>query len=346
MSIVQPNFTITPNTLLDYWLPKLSPASFKIIMVLCRKIFGWHKTSDSISKNQLCSLTGLTKNTVQSGIQELIKYGLVHVYHSTTEKGHEPNTFALAIEKPVDERYSEPNQKNTNEGSKSDPPPRSKFDPPPRSKFDPPLGQNLTPQKKEIKKEENKQQRAREKTPHPPNVAGNAAASFFVEKEEPPKREPTPTPDPIPARHAATQPTAEVKAELGLFHPDQPYLQGLDEEEVAQVQRSYYKKRDTITNPTGWIISCIKQGWYREHAVTDEDLQRNHQYASSIASNFIRLKLNGGMTYFDVWPSGIAFVKGGKEVPMPSFELDNERFKEILARKIKELGYADNVLPA
>jgi len=103
--IEKPNYTQIPNIIYDYWLPKLSPSAFTVLSLICRKTFGWHKTSDTISKNQLIKLTGITKNTIQKSIEELQKNNLLIVHQSTNEYGNQPNVYSLNIQKPKDNLY-------------------------------------------------------------------------------------------------------------------------------------------------------------------------------------------------------------------------------------------------
>lgn len=123
----------------------------------------------------------------------------------------------------------------------------------------------------------------------------------------------------------------QTKESLPLFHPSQKYLKGLSDTDVGQLIIFFEKQKGTITNPIGWITECIKQGWFRETMVTDTDLQQNFQLATTIAKNFEKMGFNGGTTYFGVEGNGIAFMKAGFEVGMPSFHLPTERFKEIIS---------------
>ncbi len=149
-NIQLPNYTQTPNVIYDYWMPILSCGAFKVLSCMCRKIFGWHKTSDTISKNQIIRATGMSKNTVQTAIEELEKNGLVIKFQNKTEYGHQPNTFSLKIDKPIDVLYQE------FEGGDADQKlggGRSKIDPGVGQKLTQGVGQKLTPQKKDITKE-------------------------------------------------------------------------------------------------------------------------------------------------------------------------------------------------
>jgi len=135
--IEPPNYTQIPNVVFDYWLGKLKPAAGIVLLIMCRKIFGWHKSTDQISKNQLCKSSGLSKNTIQSAIEELEGAGLICKFQHKGEYGFEANTYGLKIDKPLDIIYSEtPDQNLGGGGSKSDlgvgqelTQGRSKFDP-------------------------------------------------------------------------------------------------------------------------------------------------------------------------------------------------------------------------
>lgn len=156
--IEPPNYTPLPNVVTDYWMAKLSPGAFKILVCMCRKIFGWHKTSDTISKNQLIKVSGMSKNSVQSAVEELESYGLLLKFQNRNEYGNQPNTYALNVQKPKDEIYQEQDPGSTQDLGGG----RSNFDPGGgRSNIDLGVGQTLTqgvgqiltPQKKDSTKE-------------------------------------------------------------------------------------------------------------------------------------------------------------------------------------------------
>ena len=133
--IDKPNYTQIPNVIFDYWMPKLSLGAQSILFAICRKTFGWHKTSDTISKNQLMNCTGMSKNTIQKAIEELEKLQLLVKHCSKNEYGFQPNTYSLNIEKPIDPNLEE--SQNLGGGG---------------SNSDLGVGQILTPQKKDIQK--------------------------------------------------------------------------------------------------------------------------------------------------------------------------------------------------
>ena len=102
-----PNFTQIPNAIFDHWIPKLKPTATIVLVILCRKIFGWHKTSDAISANQLIKCTGLSKPTLIAALKELESHELITKIQTTDERGCRPNEFKLKINVPIDTIYTE-----------------------------------------------------------------------------------------------------------------------------------------------------------------------------------------------------------------------------------------------
>jgi phage replication O-like protein O len=77
MKISPPNYTQTPNDLFDRWLPHLGEAELKVLLVIMRKTFGWHKKRDRISITQLSDITGLLRETVISATKSLQSKGMI-----------------------------------------------------------------------------------------------------------------------------------------------------------------------------------------------------------------------------------------------------------------------------
>lgn len=77
MRIPAPNYTQTPNDLFDHWLPHLGEVELKVLLVIMRKTFGWHKTRDRISLSQLEILTGSTQTNIGTALKGLISKGLI-----------------------------------------------------------------------------------------------------------------------------------------------------------------------------------------------------------------------------------------------------------------------------
>lgn len=82
-----PNTSAIPNILIDYWMPKLSPAEFKVLMCIARKTYGWHKAIDRISLRQIEEATGLSRKGITQNLQRLEELSLVSKIKSKTSDG-------------------------------------------------------------------------------------------------------------------------------------------------------------------------------------------------------------------------------------------------------------------
>lgn len=71
------NSTQFPNILLDAIMPLCSPAVWKLLCVIVRQTYGWHKSFDTISLSQLEKKTGLSDRGVRNSIETLKEAGLL-----------------------------------------------------------------------------------------------------------------------------------------------------------------------------------------------------------------------------------------------------------------------------
>lgn len=93
-----PNTASIPNILFDYWMNRLSPAEFKVLMCIARKTYGFNKGVDRISIGQIEKMTGLSRKGITKNIESLISYGLVNKLKSKTIDGDDaPNQFEINI---------------------------------------------------------------------------------------------------------------------------------------------------------------------------------------------------------------------------------------------------------
>ena len=74
--IEKPNFTTVPNAIFDI-MAEMDKSEIKVVLAICRKTFGWHKTKDRISFSQIAEMTGLNNSGVQRGIESSIERGVV-----------------------------------------------------------------------------------------------------------------------------------------------------------------------------------------------------------------------------------------------------------------------------
>lgn len=66
------------NWLIDVAMPKLKPNTFKLVSVIARHTWGWHKDCADFSLSKLMELTGIkNKNTMLGAINEAIDFGYI-----------------------------------------------------------------------------------------------------------------------------------------------------------------------------------------------------------------------------------------------------------------------------
>lgn len=74
----EPNYTQTPNLLFDVLLPGLGLAELKVLLVVVRDTFGWHRDlTEPLSLSRFMDRTGLGREAVVSAIKKLIDAGLL-----------------------------------------------------------------------------------------------------------------------------------------------------------------------------------------------------------------------------------------------------------------------------
>lgn len=78
--------TQVPNSVFDTYLPFLSGAEFKLLLIIIRQTNGWidkrtgyRKTRDRISHSQFMKKTGLSRRVISKALQHLVTAGLVVV---------------------------------------------------------------------------------------------------------------------------------------------------------------------------------------------------------------------------------------------------------------------------
>ena len=77
MKIPAPNYTRTPNVFFDEIIKTLNEGELRIMLVMIRQTFGWHKQWDRISLNQLAEKTGYERRGVCKILNRLIGRNLI-----------------------------------------------------------------------------------------------------------------------------------------------------------------------------------------------------------------------------------------------------------------------------
>jgi hypothetical protein len=76
-SALIPNSYQTPNVIVDKLLRHLSCPQAKVLMVICRQTFGWHKHEVTISLSQFDSLEGISRSSANKALRVLEESTLV-----------------------------------------------------------------------------------------------------------------------------------------------------------------------------------------------------------------------------------------------------------------------------
>lgn len=93
-----PNTSAIPNILFDYWMFRLTPAEFKVLLCIARKTYGWHKDVDKISITQIEKMTGLSRKGITTNLESLIEVGLVLKIKSKSAEGDDaPNQYEINV---------------------------------------------------------------------------------------------------------------------------------------------------------------------------------------------------------------------------------------------------------
>lgn len=102
MSLPLPNYTQAPNVCFDEIFKTLKEGELRVILVLIRQTFGWHKSIERISLGQIADKSGIDRRSVCRSLNSLIAKGLV-TKKKFGDKGKERCYFSLLMNAPVEE---------------------------------------------------------------------------------------------------------------------------------------------------------------------------------------------------------------------------------------------------
>jgi phage replication O-like protein O len=88
------------NIMMDEWLPHLTFVETKLLLVLMRKTFGWHKVKDQISLSQLEHLTGVKRQALLKAVKSLTEKELI-VKIVVGKNGEQSTFYELFVEPPT-----------------------------------------------------------------------------------------------------------------------------------------------------------------------------------------------------------------------------------------------------
>jgi len=102
MRIQAPNYTQSPNVLFDEIFKTLREGELRIVLVLVRQTFGWHKQWDQISIGMLAEKTGMERRSIFRSLSSLMEKGLVE-RKKFGKNGKEKCYFSLVLQEPEKE---------------------------------------------------------------------------------------------------------------------------------------------------------------------------------------------------------------------------------------------------
>jgi len=111
-----PNYTQVPDDVVDVLMPELTGAEFKVLLYIIRRTFGFKKTADAISLNQITSGittqdghvldrgTGLSESTVVLALKGLVAKEVIQSERRRNQhKGDQATIYRLHLADPVSE---------------------------------------------------------------------------------------------------------------------------------------------------------------------------------------------------------------------------------------------------
>src|SRR5882757_5557820 len=106
MRIIPPNYTQAPNIFFDEVFKTLTEGELRIVLLLVRQTFGWHKQFDRISLSQIAEKTGMQRPSVCRSLNSLINKELI-IKKKFGATGKEKCYYSLVMEEPKQEILSD-----------------------------------------------------------------------------------------------------------------------------------------------------------------------------------------------------------------------------------------------
>jgi len=106
-------FTQVPNWCFDEVIPKLKTgASVRVLLLILRKTYGWHKEQDAISFSQFHKVGIVGRDTVVNAIKELEELNIIRVIRSG---GGKTNVYSLIKDARITEKERQLDKKSSPE---------------------------------------------------------------------------------------------------------------------------------------------------------------------------------------------------------------------------------------
>jgi hypothetical protein len=137
-------------------MPLMEESELRVVLVIARQTFGWHRQSDRITVTQLMTKTGMARQSVLNGIEAARKRELVE----RTQVGPQAYSYELRISMPEPKPVSSLDRSNDETGPSTRPGPVSSLDTGPVYSLD--TQKKLAAELKKLKE-----------TPPPPRARGD-----------------------------------------------------------------------------------------------------------------------------------------------------------------------------
>lgn len=100
--ITKPNFTQVPNVVLDYWIHHLKNSEFKVLLILCRQTFGWHRNQVELSIKKIMNLANInSRPMITNALKSLEEKKLIIKKSFENEDGSRaPNVYEINVYDP------------------------------------------------------------------------------------------------------------------------------------------------------------------------------------------------------------------------------------------------------
>jgi phage replication O-like protein O len=93
-----PNFTQKPNIITDKYCRELNGGEYKILDIICRKTYGFHKDIDKISISQFEEYSGMSRPAIMKALKSLEDKNLIIRLGEERKIG----SFSINIYKDID----------------------------------------------------------------------------------------------------------------------------------------------------------------------------------------------------------------------------------------------------
>ena len=95
----KPNYTVVPNEVMDQHMTSMTGAELKVLLVIIRDTYGWHRDTKPISLSDMAKKTGLSSGTCSDAVAALVAKRLINKCRkSLDDGGHAASVYEPAFD--------------------------------------------------------------------------------------------------------------------------------------------------------------------------------------------------------------------------------------------------------